>query len=121
MSVKLDYKDTIEIYEVTSDGYGDESGTAHSVPALFLIGTGTNRSNNTDNIIADAHAYIDPENEFLISKAYRIEGMLIKANPFGGQDSEAWYRITMARVGQDKLLTNQIDNVHIYLQKARGL
>lgn len=119
--IGLEYKDTIEIYEITSDGYGDEEGVPHTVPALFLVGTGTNRSFNVDNIIADAHAYVDPKNEFLISKAYRIEGLLIKANPFGGADSEAWYRITMARVGQDKLLTNQIDNVHIYLQKARGL
>lgn len=119
--IGLEYKDTIEIYEVVSDGYGDESGTPHSVPALFLVGTGTNHSNNQDNILADAHAYVDPENEFLKSKAYRIEGMLIKANPFNGPDTEAWYRITMARVGQDKLLTNQIDNIHIYLQKARGI
>lgn len=121
MSVKLDYKDTISIVDTQYNGYGDETGTSVDIKALFLQSTGFSHSGNTDNITADAHAYLDPENTFLKSKGYRLEGMLLKANLFGEAGSEAWYRINIVRVGMDKLLTNKVDNVHVYLTKSRGI
>lgn len=121
MSVKLDYKDTVTLVDTTYNGYGDETGTETPIKALFIQSTGFGHSGNTDNISADAHAYLNHEDPFVIANAYRLEGMLLKANLFGGKASDAWYRISVVRVGMDKLLTNQVDNVHVYLTKSRGI
>lgn len=122
--IGLDYKDTIRIVDQTFDGYGDETiNESVDVPALFLQSTGEVHALNTQILTSDAHAYIDPTDEFVIENAYRMEGMLVQANPFDGNEDDAWYKIIRVVVGQDKLLTNSIDNVHIYLSKtdARGI
>lgn len=120
--IGLTYKDTITIYDMAADGYGDESVQESAVvPCLFLQSTMFSHTSNADNITSDAHVYLDPENEFLKSRAYRIEGMLIKAGEFGEAEKDKWYRINVVRVGMDKLLTNNIDNVHCYLDKSRGI
>jgi len=122
MSVPLDYKDTVAIYKVDYNGYGDKTiESVNNIAALFLQSTGSSHELQRDTIDTTAHAYLDPEHPFVIDNAFRLEGMLVKANPFGSEESQAWYKINRVVVGQDKLLGNNIDNVHIYLAKSIGL
>lgn len=115
----IDLKDIVQLAETTSNGYGDESvQVLTDVASLFLQSTGQSHSANADVANADAHVYLDIDNPTLKERGYRIEGMYIKANPFGADDSESWYQITRVVVGQRKLLENDVDNVHAYLQKV---
>lgn len=112
-------KDIVQLAETTSDGYGDVSvNVLTDVASLFLQSTGSAHSSNVDIANADAHVYLDIDNPILTERGYRIEGMYINANPFGAEGSESWYRITRVVVGQRKLLENNVDNVHAYLQKV---
>lgn len=119
----LCYNDTVKLVETTApDGYGDvETVELTDLKCLFFQSTGHSHSNNVDIVNSDAHAYIDFENPEVVARAYRLEGMYIVANPFNFTEEESWYRITLVRVGQDKLLCNQIDNVHVYLKKTEAL
>lgn len=112
-------KDTVQLAETTHNGYGDVSiAVLTDVASLFLQSTGQSHSANVDIANADAHVYLDINNPILVERGYRIEGMYIKANPFGAENSESWYKITRVVVGQRKLLDNNVDNVHAYLQKV---
>lgn len=123
MSKYLCYKDTIKLVDMTHpNGFGDVTPVVLTDLACdFFQTTGSSHSNHVDIVNSDAHAYIDYNNPAVVSRAYRIEGMYIIANPFNAPETESWYRITTVRIGQDKLLQNKIDNVHIYLKKSEAM
>jgi hypothetical protein len=112
-------KDTCQLATMVSNGYGDKSVSVLStINCLFLQSTGNSHSSNVEIATSDAHIYLDIDNTVIKSKGYRIEGMYLMVNPFGAADDESWYKITKVVVGQRKLLTNEVDNVHAYLQKV---
>lgn len=116
------YKDTVQLAETVSDGYGDKRVVVlDTIPALFLQSTGSGHTSNADYVDADAHVYLDKDNAELLSRGYRIEGMYIIANPFGNAEDMSWYRIERVVVGQRKLLANNVDNVHAFLRKVAKL
>lgn len=112
-------KDTVQLAETSRDGYGTKTvQTLTDIASLFLQSSGKAHSANVDIANSDAHVYLDKDNPILLERGYKIEGMYIKANLFGGSDSDSWYQITKVVVGQRKLLDNDVDNVHAYLQKV---
>lgn len=112
-------KDTVQLAETSSNGYGDATvNVLTDVASLFLQSSGKAHSTNVDIANSDAHVYLDINNPVLLERGYKIEGMYIKANPFGAEEDESWYRITRVVVGQRKLLANNVDNVHAYLEKV---
>ena len=120
--IGLTYKDSISLVDPVIDEYGTEKiGQVETIPALFIQRTGYAHAVNQDAITSDAEIYIDPEHWFVIANAYRLEELLVIANPFSGTQADAWYRVIDVIVGQDKLLTNSIDNVRLDLKKTAGL
>lgn len=120
--IGLDYKDTVSLVDPVIDEYGAEKiGRIETVPALFIQRTGWSHQNNQDAIDSDAEIYIDINDEFVADNYYRLEEMLVIANPFGASNSDSWYRIIGVTVGQDKLLGNDIDNVRLDLKKTTEL
>ena len=119
--VNIDYKDTISIVETTlsSDGYATEIiKSLNEVSALFITAIGQQQGGHQNSITSTAEVYIDPTNEFVMNNYFRLEGMLIIANPFGDDTAASWYRIDQVTIGQDKLLSNQIDNISCALSKS---
>lgn len=115
--IRLD--DIVQIAETVSDGYGDKTvSILTDINACFLQGSGNTHANNADVSEADAHVYLDIDNPILVERGYRIEGMYIVADPFGQDTDESWYRVTRVKVGQRKLLGNDVDNVHAFLKKV---
>jgi hypothetical protein len=109
--------DVVTIAEGVGGGYGDSKiRILGQVDALFLQSFSRSHAANVDVNDADAHVYLDTENEIVKSRAYRLEGMYINANPFGGVDNNSWYKVTRVPVGQRKLLDNDVDNVHCFLK-----
>ena len=118
----LTYKDDLTIYETGQDGYGDFSILKEvPVKGLFLQGTSSSFQSDTESIATDAHVYLDIENGFIKQNAFRLEGLFIKCNTLNGLDNESWYRIVSAKVGQRKLLDNELNNVHCRLVKVEAL
>ena len=112
-------KDTCQLATTVSDGYGDTTvEVLTTIDCLFLQSTGNTHSSNVELATSDAHVYLDIENPIILDKGYRIEGMYLMVNPFGADDTESWYKITRVVVGQRKLLDNDVDNVHAFLQKV---
>lgn len=121
MSDLIEYKDTVQLVKpvVSTDGYATEVvGEIESVSALFIENTGWSHGSNQAVIDSDAECYIDPTNSFVLENKFRLEGYMLIANPFDGDEEEAWYRVTTVRVGQDKLLGNHVDNVLLMLKKT---
>lgn len=121
MGVALDYKDVLNIYstQLSADGYGTEfRGDTANVNGLFLVNTGWQHTNFQTNTTSDAEAYLDPNNEFIKSRGYRIEGMYITYQREGEDGTGSWYKITQVIVGEDKLLGNGVDNVNVQLKKS---
>lgn len=115
----MTYKDTVTLAEMVSDGYGDKSlDTATEIQCLFLQSSGETHAGNVTSTTSDAHAYLNHVDPVVLDKGYRLEGMFIKATPFGTPDDESWYKITRVEIGQRKLLENDVDNVHVFLQKV---
>lgn len=115
----ISLKDTLTLAEMVSDGYGDKSVVELTdINCLFLQSTGNSHSGNVEIANSDAHVYLDIDHPEIKGRGYRIEGMYLKANPFGASDDASWYKITRVVVGQRKLLNNEVDNVHAFLQKV---
>lgn len=120
--IYLDYKDTVYLVDPVIDNYGAEKiGQVETVPALFIQNTGWEHAQNQDGISSNGEIYIDPTHWFVEQNAYRLEELLVIANPFGDSQRQAWYRIVDVTVAQDKLLTNGIDNVRLELKKTSEL
>ena len=118
----LTYKDDLTIYETGQDGYGDFSILKEvPVKGLFLQGTSSSFQSDTESIATDAHVYLDIENDFIKQNAFRLEGLFIKCNTLNGLDNQSRYRIVSAKVGQRKLLDNELNNVHCRLVKVEAL
>lgn len=114
--------DTVKLVTTTSDGYGDQHvEVLADVKALFIQRTGADHNNNVETYTSDASVYLDPHDPVVLNNAYRLEGMYVIAPTFGQDQTEAWYRIMSVSVGQRKLLTNAVDNIHCILQKAQAL
>lgn len=112
-------KDTCQLAELSTNGYGDrELVSLTTIDCLFLQSTGNSHSSNVEIATSDAHVYLDIENPAIADKGYRIEGLYLNINPFGAEDNESWYKIVKVVIGQRKLLNNEVDNVHAYLQKV---
>jgi len=122
MNQLLDYKDNLLLIETAQDGYGDNSlGHLEVVKGLFLQGTSQNEITYTEMLSTDAHVYLDINNPYVKANAFRLEGMYLVANLYGGKDDESWYKISRCKVGQRKLLENDINNVHCFLTKCEAL
>lgn len=119
--MKLPYNDEITFYKVTSDSYGQNKIVSEYsvVPSIFLQGTVLSQNNNEETISADATCYPDPTNDFVIDNSNRLEGMYIYTGLFG--DTSSWYRVVRAIVNRDHLLTNEIDNIQLFLKKSTAL
>lgn len=110
-------KDVVTLAEGVSTGYGDSKiRILGEVDALFLQSSGRSHSTNVEINDSDAHVYLDIDNQIVIDRAYRLEGLYVLANLFDGADDKSWYKITRVQVGQRKLLDNDVDNVHAFLK-----
>ena len=69
----------------------------------------------------DAHAYLDISDAYVLENAFRLEGMYLVANIFNGSEEESWYKISRCKVGQRKLLGNEVNNIHCFLTKCEAL
>ena len=122
MNRLLNYQDVVRLIQTTQNGYGDHTISVDiEVPALFHEGTSQSQSGYVERIACDAHVYLDPENEYIKANAFRLEGMYLVANLYGGEESESWYKISRVVVGQRKLLDNAINNCHCFLTKCDAL
>ena len=111
--------DTCIIADVVEDGYGDRTlDTLTEVDCLFNHGNGYGHANGVDYPVSDANVYFDIENEVVISKGYSLKGMYVMCNSLGGSEEDSWYRISNVEIGQQKLTTNAVDNVHAFLTKV---
>lgn len=121
-NVLLNYKDDIILIETGQDGYGDnEIIHAEHLKGLYLQGTSQSESGFVESLSTSSHIYLDIENEFVKQNAYRLEGMYIIANIYDGKDNQSWFKITNVKIGQRKLLDNEINNIHCQLSKTAPL
>lgn len=117
--IGLTYLDSIQIVDPVVDSYGAQKiGQVETVPCLFISRTGSAHTANADGIVSDAELYIDPTHWFVQDNWNRLEEMLVIAARFGADAEESWYKIINVRVGEDKLLTNNIDNILVGLKKT---
>jgi len=111
--------DTCIIAQASTDGYGDRTlETLTETDCLFNHSNGYGHANNVDYPSSDANVYFDIENEAVINEGYNLKGMYVMCNSLGGSEDDSWYRIVDVQIGQRKLLTNEVDNVHAFLTKV---
>lgn len=117
---KLTYKDPALLLSIKADAYGDYTIIQDrvSIKTLFFYGMSSDPSGNVDNIIADAHAYLDIEDDFVHRNMERVEGMYLVFNRYG---ENVWYRISRAKVGRTGL-TDNVDNcLEVFLNKSSAV
>jgi len=120
MTLKLNYRDTVTIVKIESNGYRNDKEVVSqsSVPAIFIQNTGSVNNDFQENIDADAICYPDFNNAFLISNNYRLEGMYLLAPLFDVNSNDGWYKITDVSINRDHLIGRNIDNIQLLLKKT---
>ena len=118
----LIYKDPVYLIETSQNMYGDNTVShIEAIFGLFVQGNSQSESRYVEALGTDAHIYLDIDNPYVRENAFRLEGMYIVANLFGGTNEESWYKIARCKVGQRKLLDNDINNIHCFLTKCDAL
>lgn len=119
--MKLRYPDTVILVDPVIGNSGEEKiGRQETVKCIFGSSTGFGHSANEDLINSDAIAYLDHEDDYVVSENNRLEGMLLIADQGEGA-SDAWYRIIQVNVGKRSLLDNALDNVQVNLKKTGAI
>lgn len=115
----MNFPDTVTLYDVTEDTYGDKSldgGT--DVPAAFEQILSQTHASNQDAIISGSRLYLPPDIDFATSRGYRLEGVVVKVNVLGGEDTQQFFRITEAFPVRDTLLANKVRHIECNLAKT---
>ncbi len=117
MNVALRYTDTVQLITGVRDMYGDiPSPIISTMKGLFFRGKSESFQNGTYTIGTDAHVYLDPNDPEVVSQGLNLEGCYLQIEGvYGGMES---YKIERVKIGQRKLLGNEINNVHCFLSKA---
>lgn len=120
---KIQLQDKIRIINATVDGYGDPVILDQKVVrGAFFPGTSTQRSNDTDMIMAyDAHCYVDETDTFVVENDARLEGMYLVYTLFGHNAADSWYKIADVKPGITKIRDNTVNNVHCFLTKCEPI
>lgn len=123
MNLLLEYKDPVILIDTSQmDEYGDNTiSHVEHLNGLFVQGNSQSESRYVEALGTDAHIYLDIENPWVRANAFRLEGMYLICNLFGGEQKDAWYKIARCKVGQRKLLENDINNIHCFLTKCAPL
>ncbi len=123
MTLALTYPDTASFYIVGSGEYANKKVIEDNadVNVIFIQATGFAHAGFQDNIDADAVAYVDFNNAFIVEHNNRLEGMYILMELFGSDADESWYKVTSVIVNRDHLLGNTIDNIQLLLKKTSAL
>lgn len=117
--MRMRFSDTVTLYDVTEDGYGDKTldeGT--EVPAAFEQIISKPHGDNQDAIVSSSRLYLPADDEFLVSRGYRLEGLLAKVNVLEGVDTQQFFRITTVSPIRDTLLNNEVTHVECDLDKS---
>lgn len=120
---KVKLPDTVRIINTAVDGYGDTVVLDEAiVKGAFFQGTSQDHRNQTDMLEAyDAHCYVDETDPWILEQAFRLEGMYLVLNLYGGTDRESWYQVADVQLGVTKLLDNVVNNVELMLRKVEPI
>lgn len=120
---KVKLPDTVRIINTAVDGYGDTVVLDEAiVKGAFFQGTSQDRRNQTDMLETyDAHCYVDETDPWILEQAFRLEGMYLVLNLYGGTDRESWYQVADVQLGVTKLLDNVVNNVELMLRKVEPI
>lgn len=112
-------RDMGKIVKFGKDGFGDKVlEEVTDIECLFLQSTSRSHASNAEISASDAHVYLDIDNPAIKGLGYKIEGMYFCTNPLGTEENDSWYKIARVIVGQRKLINNEVDNVHAFLEKV---
>lgn len=116
---RMNFPDTVTLYDVTEDGYGDKSLDAGvEIRASFEQVISKTHSDSQDAIVSSSRLYLPPDVDALTSEGYRLEGKLAKVNVLGGVATQQFFKITEAFPVRDTLLQNQVRHVECDLAKV---
>lgn len=120
---KVKLPDTVRIINTAVDGYGDAVVLDEAiVKGAFFQGTSQSHRNQTDMLETyDAHCYVDETDPWILEQAFRLEGMYLVLNLYGGSARESWYQIKDVQLGVTKLLDNVVNCVECFLSKCEPI
>lgn len=115
----LCFNETVLIYPTRRSNYGDEVYEEPvEVPAIYVQSTSYSHSGNQDAITAGPLLYMPGDDEFVVAKGFRLEGMVVAVNPFGAAEHQQHFRITDVEPVRDILLDNRVRHVECALSKV---
>lgn len=116
MTPLIEYPDPAVLYKAPADGYGVKTAVyLADIDTNFTTSINNQRGANTEDITADALAYLDTENAAIADEGYELEGCFFAITRFG---RTIWYTIDTVDVNERKLLDNAIDNIQVRLVKT---
>jgi hypothetical protein len=120
--VCLNFRDTIKLYRLRKDGYGDDSPEeAVELNGMYEQVTGYEHASNRDGINAASRLYLPANNDFLLEVGYRLEGMKVQINPYDAAGAQQFFRISTVTPVRDILLCNQVQHVECDLVKVENI
>ena len=115
----VNLKDIVTLYETSPNKYGDmEIVEEHRCNALFTFGISQENTGFEEQIQTQAHTYLDPEDSWVLQRCMRLEGYYLSITRYG---QEEWFIIRTVVLGEEKLTSNQINNIHVTLSKVEPL
>lgn len=115
----LCFNETVSIYAVRRSAYGDEEHEEPvEVPAIYVQSTGYAHAGNQDAVTGAPTLYLPGDDDFVVSKGFRLEGMIVAVNPFNAPEHQQHFRIIDVEPVRDILLDNRVRHVECVLSKV---
>lgn len=117
----LAFPETCIIYETTVDNYGKTVlGTPHTVECMYLQTIGYQHGNSQDSLVGTPRLALPGDDAFLVASNFRIEEMIVEANPFGASAAAQRFKIVSVTPARDVLLDNEVRHVECELKKVEA-
>ncbi len=126
MAPNLEYRDVVTIYQTVKNAYGTDSlpssgDVLYSLKGMLVQVMNFGHSNYQDGISAATILHLPPDDPFLLERGFRIEGLIVKVDPYGAPADSQYFRLGPVNVARDVLLNNEVHNVECALTKVAGL
>ncbi len=119
MYPRLNFTDVVTFFATTTNDYGqDVLGAETDVSGLFVQSTGYQHNNHQDSVTSGSFLYLPADNNFVKDNAFRLEGMVVRINLFGGENGKQYFRIVSASPGRDILTNGIVRHIECQLEKT---
>lgn len=111
------FRDAVSLSKPVKGTYSDSNtGELHTVRALVALTNGVRRGGLVDALAGDATAYLDPNDAWMRSIGYKIEGFFLTVEKFSVSRT---YKVMNVAIGERHATDGSVSHIEVELEEVK--